>query len=79
MVRPLGRRGVGREGGPLIPGDVVRDGAGRGRARRGDSDPAPEAFLYDAPRDVCGLIDWDLGLVAPRMYDVASAVMYLDP
>jgi Ser/Thr protein kinase RdoA (MazF antagonist) len=41
------------------------------------SDPAPEAFRYDGLRAVCGVIDWDFGLVAPRMYDVASAVMYL--
>jgi Ser/Thr protein kinase RdoA (MazF antagonist) len=41
------------------------------------SDPAPEAFRYDAAHDRCGLIDWDQGLVAPHMYDVASAVMYL--
>ena len=36
------------------------------------SDPAPEAFLLDAGTGVCGLIDWDMGLVGPLMYDVAS-------
>ena len=41
------------------------------------SDPAPEAFLLDADTGVCGLIDWDTGLVGPLMYDVASAVMYV--
>jgi Ser/Thr protein kinase RdoA (MazF antagonist) len=41
------------------------------------TDPAPEAFRWDAETGVCGLIDWDLGLVGPLMYDVASAVMYL--
>ena len=41
------------------------------------SDPAPEAFLLDAGTGVCGLIDWDTGLVGPLMYDVASAVMYV--
>jgi Ser/Thr protein kinase RdoA (MazF antagonist) len=41
------------------------------------TDPAPEAFLFDARSRTCGLIDWDTGLVGPLMYDVASAVMYL--
>ena len=41
------------------------------------SDPAPEAFLLDPKTGVCGLIDWDMGLVGPLMYDVASAVMYV--
>jgi Ser/Thr protein kinase RdoA (MazF antagonist) len=41
------------------------------------TDPAPEAFLLDRSTGVCGLIDWDTGLVGPLMYDVASAVMYL--
>ena len=40
------------------------------------SDPAPEAFLL-ADDGTCGLIDWDLGLMGPVMYDVASAVMYV--
>ena len=40
------------------------------------SDPAPEAFLLDAA-GVCGLIDWDRGLVGPLLYDLASAVMYV--
>ena len=41
------------------------------------TDPAPEAFLLDGPTGICGLIDWDTGVVGPLMYDVASAVMYL--
>lgn len=41
------------------------------------TDPAPEAFLFDADAGACGLIDWDTGVVGPLMYDVASAVMYL--
>jgi Ser/Thr protein kinase RdoA (MazF antagonist) len=41
------------------------------------TDPAPEAFRWDADAGVCGLIDWDLGMFGPLMYDVASAVMYL--
>jgi Ser/Thr protein kinase RdoA (MazF antagonist) len=41
------------------------------------TDPAPEAFLLDATSGVCGLIDWDTGMIGPLMYDVASAVMYL--
>ena len=40
-------------------------------------DPAPEAFLFDRSTGVCGLIDWDRGLHGPRMYDLASAVMYV--
>ena len=40
------------------------------------SDPAPEAFRFDARTGVCGLIDWDRALMGPLMYDVASAVMY---
>jgi homoserine kinase type II len=41
------------------------------------TDPAPEAFLFNAKSASCGLIDWDTGVVGPLMYDVASAVMYL--
>ena len=41
------------------------------------SDPAPEGFLFDRVADICGLIDWDRALVAPLMYDLASAVMYV--
>jgi len=43
------------------------------------SDPAPEAFRFDVTTGVCGIIDWDRALVGPRMYDLASAVMYVDP
>jgi homoserine kinase type II len=43
------------------------------------SDPAPEAFRFDAAVGDCGLIDWDRALVGPLMYDVASAVMYVGP
>jgi Ser/Thr protein kinase RdoA (MazF antagonist) len=41
------------------------------------TDPAPEAFLHDPATGVCGLIDWDTGMVGPLMYDLASAVMYV--
>ena len=41
------------------------------------SDPAPEAFRFDASSGVCGLIDWDRVLVGPLLYDLASAVMYV--
>jgi Ser/Thr protein kinase RdoA (MazF antagonist) len=41
------------------------------------TDPAPEAFLLDADTGVCGLIDWDSGMIGPLIYDVASAVMYV--
>jgi len=41
------------------------------------SDPAPEAFRWDAASGTCGLIDWGAGLVGPLLYDLASAVMYV--
>jgi homoserine kinase type II len=41
------------------------------------TDPAPEAFRCDARAGVCGLIDWDLGVVGPLLYDLASAEMYV--
>lgn len=41
------------------------------------TDPAPEAFRFDRETGTCGLIDWDLGVVAPLLYDLASAEMYL--
>jgi homoserine kinase type II len=41
------------------------------------TDPAPEAFLFDADTGECGLIDWDTGMEGPLMYDLASAVMYV--
>ncbi len=41
------------------------------------TDPAPEAFLFDADTGRCGLIDWDTGMEGPLMYDLASAVMYV--
>lgn len=41
------------------------------------TDPAPEAFRFDRETGACGLIDWDLGVVAPLLYDLASAEMYV--
>jgi homoserine kinase type II len=41
------------------------------------TDPAPEAFRLDAATGVCGLIDWDMGVVGPLLYDLASAQMYV--
>jgi homoserine kinase type II len=41
-------------------------------------DPAPEAFLLDATTGACGLIDWGAALVGPLLYDLASAVMYVN-
>ncbi|MFJ3407738.1 phosphotransferase enzyme family protein [Promicromonospora sp. NPDC090134] len=41
------------------------------------TDPAPEAFRYDAAADAVGLIDWTGACRGPVLYDVASAVMYL--
>ena len=41
------------------------------------TDPAPEAFRLDSESGACGLIDWDLGVVAPLLYDLASAEMYV--
>jgi Ser/Thr protein kinase RdoA (MazF antagonist) len=41
------------------------------------TDPAPEAFRLDRRTGVCGLIDWDLGVVGPLLYDLASAQMYV--
>ena len=40
------------------------------------TDPAPEAFRFDPTTSTCGLIDWDLGVVGPLLYDLASAEMY---
>jgi Ser/Thr protein kinase RdoA (MazF antagonist) len=42
------------------------------------TDPAPEAFRLDPTTGECGLIDWDLGIVGPLLYDLASAEMYVD-
>jgi homoserine kinase type II len=41
------------------------------------TDPAPEAFRLDVASGRCGLIDWDLGVVGPLLYDLASAQMYV--
>lgn len=41
------------------------------------TDPAPEAFRLDPTTGACGLIDWDLGVVGPLLYDLASAEMYV--
>jgi homoserine kinase type II len=41
------------------------------------TDPAPEAFRLDPATGECGLIDWDLGIVGPLLYDLASAEMYV--
>lgn len=41
------------------------------------TDPAPEAFLFNAESEGCGLIDWDTGSFGPLIYDLASAVMYV--
>jgi len=39
-------------------------------------DPAAEAFLLDADSGTVGLIDWGAYTVGPRVFDLASAVMY---
>jgi Ser/Thr protein kinase RdoA (MazF antagonist) len=41
------------------------------------TDPAPETFRLDDRTGACGIIDWDLGVVAPLLYDLASAEMYV--
>jgi homoserine kinase type II len=41
------------------------------------TDPAPEAFRFDATRGQCGMIDWSVAMHGPLLYDVASAAMYL--
>jgi homoserine kinase type II len=41
------------------------------------TDPAPEAFLFEAKTGDCGLIDWPTALLGPLLYDLASAVMYV--
>jgi Ser/Thr protein kinase RdoA (MazF antagonist) len=42
------------------------------------TDPAPEAFVHDDRTGVTGLIDWSGAKRGPVLYDVASAVMYLN-
>jgi ribosomal protein S18 acetylase RimI-like enzyme len=39
-------------------------------------DPAGESFLLDPGTGQCGLIDWGAYQVGPRVFDLASAVMY---
>lgn len=39
-------------------------------------DPAGESFLLDPEGGQCGLIDWGAYTRGPRVYDLASAVMY---
>lgn len=41
------------------------------------TDPAPEAFRHVALTGSCGMIDWDLGVIGPLLYDLASARMYV--
>jgi Ser/Thr protein kinase RdoA (MazF antagonist) len=41
------------------------------------ADPAPGAFRFDPSTGQCGVIDWSYALYGPRLYDLASAVMYL--
>jgi len=41
------------------------------------TDPAPEAFRFDATDGHCGMIDWSVAMHGPLLYDVASAAMYL--
>ena len=42
------------------------------------ADPAPDAFRLNAATGRCGIIDWSYALCGPLMYDLASAVMYVD-
>jgi Ser/Thr protein kinase RdoA (MazF antagonist) len=42
------------------------------------TDPSPEAFVHDDMTGVTGIIDWSGAKRGPVLYDVASAVMYLD-
>jgi Ser/Thr protein kinase RdoA (MazF antagonist) len=41
------------------------------------ADPAPDAFRHDPATGLCGVIDWSYFLNGPRLYDLASAVMYV--
>jgi homoserine kinase type II len=41
------------------------------------TDPAPDAFRWDATSGACGLIDWSTAMHGPLLYDLASAVMYV--
>jgi Ser/Thr protein kinase RdoA (MazF antagonist) len=42
------------------------------------TDPSPEAFIHNDGDGATGLIDWAGATRGPVLYDVASAVMYLD-
>lgn len=41
------------------------------------TDPAPDAFRVDPATGVCGMIDWEVAMTGPLLYDLASAVMYV--
>ena len=43
------------------------------------TDPATEAFLHNAATGAVGVIDWSVSVRGPLLYDVASAVMYINP
>ena len=43
------------------------------------SDPAPEAFVHNDATGEVAVIDWSVNVRGPLLYDVASAVMYVNP